>query len=91
MQPDKGTQEAFFKGIREWSDDMRMEKLLGPLPPNRDIDTDHWDNAMKFWERVILSSCRHFETMVVTEEDLKARFTRKEIVPMCLEGVLVRP
>lgn len=81
--------EAFFKGIPEWSDDMRMEKLLGPLPPSRDIDTDHWDNSMKFWQRVILDACLHFNTMAFSEEQLKARFTRKGIVPMCLEDVLV--
>lgn len=86
---EEAKKEAFFRGIREWSDDVRMEKLLGPLPPNRDLDRDNWDSTTKFWEKAIFDSCRHFETMSVSLEELKARFARKGIVPMCLENVLV--
>ena len=93
MKKKEGNEEmqdkSFFAGVREWADDIRMEKLLGPLPPSREIDCDSWDNTIKFWEKLVFDSCRHYDNLAVSLETLKSRFTRKGIEPMCLESVLV--
>ncbi len=71
----------------EWSDDVRMRALFGPLP-SREAHPDAWAGRLRFWSQLVEVWAARADRCLLTLAELGHLFQRQGRTPQCLEEVV---
>ncbi|XP_014093068.3 charged multivesicular body protein 7 [Bactrocera oleae] len=69
-----------------WKDDARMLVLLAPFRI-RELNPEHYDSKLKFWQDMIALYCEHTGTGCFCKHDLQHTFARGDRIPSGLDTV----
>ncbi|XP_018785377.1 PREDICTED: charged multivesicular body protein 7 [Bactrocera latifrons] len=69
-----------------WKNGVRMIALLAPFRI-RELNPEHYDSKLKFWEDMIALYCEHTGTGCFCKRDLQHTFTRGDRIPSGLDTV----
>lgn len=81
------TSKKEFQFPECWENDVRMGALFAPFR-SKTVNPNDWKSKIEFWTSLIEGWCKYNACPVINLSSLKSDFSRKGMVPACLEDVL---
>lgn len=76
-----------FKKPSCWNDKQRRTALFAPFR-NRNLNPEHYDNKMEFWQDLIAEYVKFQGKATFSKLELQFVFTHEQQVPNCLDSVI---